>query len=1344
MISILNYDRCRNTIIESDTKFYVVGGPVQPGRNCYLQRNADAELFDRLEDGQYCHVLAQHQTGKTSLLASTAARLRKRGTGVAVVDLTQASGEEVSENTGRWYYSIAYRIVRDLRIKADVQAWWKDRGGLTNLQRLREFFLEVVLAETDTPVVICLDRVEATVGQPLAQDLFSAVRSCYDARATQVDFQRLCFVLSGSASPGEIVKDVQGSIFEISRAISLPDFSPQEMSGLIAGLGTMTGDAEALVGRVWAWTRGHPYLSQKVFRGLARRADSGLGAEDVDDLVRNQFLAPNALREEPHLVSVAQQLLREGPGKARRLNLYGRIRKGIEVMAGTDMVAESELAVAGVIAEKPAGELGVRNEIYAMVFDARWVNQNLSFGFKGFATGAILLLALLAIPLWYSEYLPRPYVQALATTSDDYPAAIAAHDSLKNIPGYAATADRLLADFLAAKSSRTLDFAQTLQPLARLRQLPGGVERSDELIADYWERRAQALTHTGDRDAALISLLESLQQDTPERRRKLGELIGKDYGNLLAAQKSNAPLQSLVVTDPAGAIGWLDQKNNVQLWQLRDTQLIRLASLQLQAEEQPGLVLRAMVTRSGSRPRLTIRTNHPRPEQVVVNMQAPSGQRAQLSLRRARQTGADSYRFEFETFTRLKKMQGAEMVGNWTIAISDIETGVSGDLLAWSLDFAEARRPVDSVLVRQPIPEPRLSENALTRLAGNGSRALAWPADPATRGPIVVWDIASKAIVSRISRLDGMLDARLIAAGERIVTIEPRRLMVWNAATGKRIGAISVDEVAELPLSFSANGRYVATRKRQSNDAVGIVVWDLLTLRPAGATINIGSSGRVVVDDQGQLLAVAGRDSWARVWSVPSGKLLYELEHISPPRELAFDPTGQWLATDDRSNTFRLWRLDGSPAPVTERLGNSPWFFDFAGDSSGVLIGSHDRAYELVNFPAGDSAGFFLWHSLRNESVATQSGPATATGPLLLSAINLAVTTDGAQDIKLWSLPEASGATAQRQKTLPGGTRAAISTDGKRIAIGERGGGIKLHTVGAPGSLALNVDIDADADEVKPSKAVVLEFSGDQTLLASAAMDGSVRIWDTATGQRKEYVIEHTDGAVHDILFASADTLVISASPREVLLTRTDTGEVTGRLRIQANHPQLAMAAETNTLFIADDLDGVTAWRWEAGQVERIADADFAVRKVAVTQDGRLLVTAGVDRALRLWDVSTRSALPGAMQMAGKVDDMWIAADGKHVVVHAGHWLHSVALYSTGLDMLNTRLLATAPAAVRPARDGTAAHLLLAAPGRPVVLKQPLDQPLTEEVAGDPGKLRAYWRSRLGLTVSADGVIQAL
>ncbi len=73
-----------------------------------------------MRDGEYCHVLAPRQTGKTSLAARTARRLRDEGMHVALVDLSQTGGGEQAEDAGRWYYSIAYRIIRELRIRTDM------------------------------------------------------------------------------------------------------------------------------------------------------------------------------------------------------------------------------------------------------------------------------------------------------------------------------------------------------------------------------------------------------------------------------------------------------------------------------------------------------------------------------------------------------------------------------------------------------------------------------------------------------------------------------------------------------------------------------------------------------------------------------------------------------------------------------------------------------------------------------------------------------------------------------------------------------------------------------------------------------------------------------------------------------------------------------------------------------------------------------------------------------------------------------------------------------------------------------------------------------------------------
>ena len=1313
-----------------DPKFYVVGGTVQPGRDCYLQRFADADLFQRISDGEYCHVLAQPQAGKTSLAASTAARLRAQGSAVALVDLTRTSSEDPSENAGRWYYSIVYRIARDLRLKADLQKWWAERGGLTNLQRLREFFQEIVLQEADAPVTIFFDRLEAIRNESLAKDLFAAVRACYDARATVPEFNRLVFVMLGSAAADELVSELQGSPFEISRAIQLEDFSPQETAGLIAGLGEQNLDAEAVIQRVWSWTRGHPYLSQKVFRGLARRKDEVIDAKLVDELVHKQFNSPTTLHDEPHVSAIAERLSRPGSGRSARLNLYGRLRKGVEVMSDPRSEAQHELLMAGVLDIRPAGELRVRNEIYAMVFSTHWVNQSLPFGGRGLFMAVAAMIFVVALPIWYSEYLPRPYVRALNSADQDFQLAEDAYSSLSLIPGYGTSADRLFQNFLV-RSSRNVDsLADVMRINSRLALLPESEGLSAELLAAYWERLAVRNMHQGDRDGALMAALEALQTPGELRRRLAGELIGDDYRRLWASLRTRAPVTAIAADRQNNLLTLLDQQNHIDIWRLGSDAPEHLVSTRLIAEERLQLEQRRSFADLPAQPELVVALAHPEPGQLQVTLRSPAGQEGTLMLDQAQIGDHDLYRFPFASYAQLRQLLQGPRNGNWVLVLTNLQRGEPVELTGWSIVASGSAATFSGSPSPLPLPEPRASVNATARLSDDGRLALSWPVGRDTPGPVLVWDLLDNAIVARLPRGADMRDARFVMQGERVLIIGAQNVEIWDSASGRKLGQFRPDAPGRPRLTLSAGGRYAAVPVLRDDTGPAIAVWDLATARRKQLQPVVAATA-LAVDATGSYLAVGGRDSRVRVWSLKDGALLQEFAGTAPARSLSFAPSGSWLAGDDLSNTFRLWDVTVGGAPLIQRAGSSPWRSSFAADAGRLIAGSADRSYEVYALPEGRRSAVGLRHTSALGGTAS-----TSVEPLLLAGLGFAVTLAGGNDVKVWELPAAIAAKVPA-RSLSGQVRAALSADGRRIAAGGYTDKLRIYVPDAPGEVLLK----PRQEDGEQDSAVVLclAFTADQRMLAAGGMDGAIRIWETQRGTMLDVQIVHADGPVHDLMFSGDGQLLFSASRREALVTRLSTGETLARLRIQANNPSLAYAAEVGQLFIAGDAAGVTRWNWRDGISSAVVEAGRDITRAAVSASGRRLVTANRSGLLTVWDTDRGLPLQQSLEAAAKVDHLWLVDEGRHLIVQAGHWVHSMKVLPDGLAAQSTRLFENSPVALQPDDRGRELLVLSPAAGSPVFQRVTVSEPAAAPVQGDPTAVREDWHRRLAMTLDADG-----
>jgi WD40 repeat protein len=354
--------------------FYVVGGVVPRDAFSYVQRDADEQIYKALETGQFCYVLTPRQMGKSSLMANAAARLSAAGVRVAAIDMS-GIGNEL--DAAQWYNGLLYQLGQQLGLEEPLENFILAHLALSPLQRWQRALREVVLARLPSQVVIFLDEIDVTRSLPFSTDeLFAAIRACYNARVQDDAYQRLTFCLLGVATPTDLIRNPRLTPFNIGTRIELRDFTPAEAEPLRAGLGRDIEVSQVLMQRILYWTGGHPYLTQRLCQAVAAEP-AALNVRDVDRLCRNLFLTAAGPVRDDNLLYLQQRLL---PTEARErislLTLYSQIHSGRRIVHTETIPGIDQLKLSGAVRIEN-GVLRARNRIYAHVFDRNWIRAHM-------------------------------------------------------------------------------------------------------------------------------------------------------------------------------------------------------------------------------------------------------------------------------------------------------------------------------------------------------------------------------------------------------------------------------------------------------------------------------------------------------------------------------------------------------------------------------------------------------------------------------------------------------------------------------------------------------------------------------------------------------------------------------------------------------------------------------------------------------------------------------------------------------------------------------------------------------------------------------------------------------
>jgi WD40 repeat protein/tRNA A-37 threonylcarbamoyl transferase component Bud32 len=418
---------------------------------------------------------------------------------------------------------------------------------------------------------------------------------------------------------------------------------------------------------------------------------------------------------------------------------------------------------------------------------------------------------------------------------------------------------------------------------------------------------------------------------------------------------------------------------------------------------------------------------------------------------------------------------------------------------------------------------------------------------------------------------------------------------------------------------------------------------------PMNAGRNAGLTGdgtkELRFSPDGRLLADASEDWKVRVRDGRTGQLLQE-HGVAPFKvpALEFSPDGRWLAA--AGTTLQLWPTRG-------------------GESGSVLIrGAHD-VHHLAFSPDGsrlaaaataDSA-VTVWDAASGQPLqrlATAGFPfsvawspdgrylATGTGSSSTAAIADPFA-DGAGEVRLWD-PETGKVLGQKWSDLPGRVSSlAFSPDSKRLA-----GGIGTLKVG----YVLSWDPVTGEEVQRVTTGTIatgqVAFAPDGASYFSVGeLDRKVRSWATDSGELRSTIVPHANNP-HSPACAAAYTsdgryLVTGGAWVNTFWNRVNQGEgeiklwdrqTTQAVRmirgVSGAVTALAVSPDGRRLVTGDSKGNVQLWDLATGQlVFSLLEAEPPasprqrtnhINAVGFSPDGRRLAAAGSDGVIRVWD----------------------------------------------------------------------------------------------------------------------------
>ncbi|TGQ69336.1 hypothetical protein EN829_029460 [Mesorhizobium sp. M00.F.Ca.ET.186.01.1.1] len=499
----------------------------------------------------------------------------------------------------------------------------------------------------------------------------------------------------------------------------------------------------------------------------------------------------------------------------------------------------------------------------------------------------------------------------------------------------------------------------------------------------------------------------------------------------------------------------------------------------------------------------------------------------------------------------------------------------------------------------------------------------------------------------------GVADAAFNPTGDRIVTASyDKTAAVWDVSSGAETAVLKGHEEALERAKFSPDGSRILTAARDGTARL----WDavsgeqLFILRP------VGNYPTAIFSPDGTRVLTAGEDSDAMLWDARTGKRLLSVDSDGYGRA-AFSSDGRSFAAAGK-HFVSIWNTADGVLTGSIRGNYWPYSLAFSPDGSRMLAG-----------PWG-------WHSHRDTSslfdVSKGTEIAKLAGSKSDTQLNGVIFSHGGQRI------------------------ATVSLDGT-ARIWDGASGTLDDVLGQEVSGLKYADIGTDERDEEMNGA----FSPDDRFLATASVNGPIRIWDVERASLVTTIAGH-ESLVEHLEFSPVESNILLTASHDGTARLWDVNGVLTTTLAHEYRPTFAVFSPDNVHLLTGGGDSAAhLWDVVSGREIIRLDTHEIVQNATFSPDGKRVATASLEGQVRIWDVATGYEAAQFRSHGGLIE-IQFGGDGKSLLSASINGTAQLWDASTGTELAVINTSSNLPQAILSpdgrlifsAREDNAGHLL--------------------------------------------------